>query len=72
MIAATTTTAATSCPVHDWQRHHAAVKADAATGAPVTPHGRHLLETSRPAPRGQRCGECLCGSTFLFTPRSTP
>lgn len=63
---------ATQCPVDDWQRHHREVKADAATGAPVTPHGQRLLETARQAPRGQLFGECLCGSSFLFTvqPRS--
>lgn len=47
--------------------HHRRVKADAATGAPVTDHGRRLLETSRPWPEeGCRIGECLCGSSLMF------
>jgi hypothetical protein len=46
--------------------HHAQVKADAAGGAPITAHGRHLLATRRPWPDLGWCGECLCGSTLLI------
>lgn len=66
-IAAPAPAAAHPCPVDDWNRHHAAAKADAATGAPITPHGQSLLSSARPAPGGQVFGECLCGSSFLFT-----
>lgn len=48
------------------RQHHEAVKADAAGGAPVTEHGRHLLSTLRPWPELGHCGECLCGSTLLI------
>lgn len=47
--------------------HHSRVRADAATGAPVTAHGQRLLETARPWPEEQcQIGECLCGSSLMF------
>lgn len=45
---------------------HESVKADAATGAPTTDHGRQLLATLRPWPGVGRLGECLCGSSLLI------
>lgn len=51
------------------QAHHLAVRADAATGAPVTPQGRALLASSRPWAAmgvGVRIGECACGSSLCF------
>lgn len=49
--------------------HHAAAKADAATGAPTTEHGRALLASARPWGDGRVIGDCLCGSSFIFTVR---
>lgn len=46
--------------------HHTAVKADAATGAPTTAQGRHLLATLRPWPGLGSIGECGCGSSLLI------
>lgn len=46
--------------------HHARVKADAASGAPVTPEGQHVLATRREWPGLGWCGECLCRSTLLI------
>lgn len=47
--------------------HHLEVKADAATGAPTTAHGKRLLSSSRPWPSEHcRIGECLCGSSLMF------
>lgn len=58
-----------TCPTttREAQAHHERVKADAATGAPQTAHGRRLLETRRdwPGLDGCWCGECLCRSTLL-------
>jgi hypothetical protein len=45
--------------------HHDAVRADAATGAPATEHGQHLLRTRREWPGLGWCGECLCMSTLV-------
>lgn len=59
------------CPTDDWQEHHRRAKADAATGAPVTPEGRSLLATARDAGGGRVLGECVCGSSFLFTLTAT-
>lgn len=47
--------------------HHERVKADAATGAPTTAHGQHLLATLRPWPELGQLGECACGSSLLIT-----
>jgi hypothetical protein len=52
--------------------HHDLVRADAASGAPVTEHGRHLASTLRPWPELGRCGECLCGSTLLLADVDAP
>lgn len=46
--------------------HHDAVRRDAATGSPVTEHGRHLFSTLRPWPGLGRLGECLCMSTLVL------
>lgn len=49
----------------DW---HRSVKADAASGSPVTRHGQHLLVTARDWKDnpGWSFGECECGSTLAF------
>ncbi len=58
---------ATLCPSDTAaaRAHHEAVRADAASGNPVTEHGRHLLATRRPWPGLGWCGECLCLSTLV-------
>lgn len=49
-----------------WHDH---VRADAASGAPTTEHGRTLLATARPWPEaGLSIGECACGSSLCFRP----
>jgi hypothetical protein len=46
--------------------HHDRVRADAATGNPVTEHGKHLHSTLRPWPGLGRMGECLCMSSLVI------
>lgn len=46
--------------------HHDAVRADAATGNPVTEHGKHLHRTLRPWPGLGRIGECACMSSLVI------
>lgn len=48
--------------------HHAAAKRDAATGEPTTAEGRSLLKTARTFDEGRVIGECICGSSFVWTP----
>jgi hypothetical protein len=48
--------------------HHAAARADAATGAPVTEAGRNLVATARPWGDGRVIGDCVCGSSFIYRP----
>lgn len=51
------------------QAWHAQVRADAASGSPVTEHGRALLATARPWPEaGVMVGECGCNSSLCFEP----
>ncbi len=56
------------CPADtdDARAHHDRVRADAATGAPVTEHGKHLHRTLRPWPGLGRIGECLCMSSLVI------
>jgi len=61
--------AASCCPdtYAECQAWHRRVKADAASGAPTTEHGRNLLATARPWPELEcSLGECLCGSSLCF------
>lgn len=47
---------------------HRIAKLDASTGEPTTPRGRALLASSRPWPgMPARIGECLCGSSLMFS-----
>lgn len=59
---------AKNCPSDsvEARAHHDAVRADAATGHPVTEHGKHLLSTLRPWPGLGQIGECLCMSSLVI------
>lgn len=46
--------------------HHDAVRADVATGNPVTEHGKHMLRTLRPWPGLGVIGECACMSSLVI------
>lgn len=56
------------------QAWHDRVRADAASGAPVTDHGRALLASARPWPDAETTiGECGgCHSSLCFTPAVAP
>lgn len=60
---------ATLCPTDtaEARAHHDAVRADAATGNPVTEHGRALFSSLRPWPGLGRIGECLCMSSLVIS-----
>lgn len=63
----------TNCPedTHEATIWHHRVKEDVATGSPQTECGKALLKSARHWPAANALlGECLCGSTLLFTLRN--